>query len=72
VRTNCIVPGPFLTDISLAWSDEIKSAISQVVPMGRAGEPEEIVGIALYLASDASRYTNGAIIKVDGGMAYGN
>jgi NAD(P)-dependent dehydrogenase (short-subunit alcohol dehydrogenase family) len=72
VRTNCIVPGPFLTDISHAWSDEIRSSIGNMVPMGRAGEPEEIVGIALYLASDASRYTNGAIIKVDGGMAYGN
>jgi NAD(P)-dependent dehydrogenase (short-subunit alcohol dehydrogenase family) len=72
VRTNCIMPGPFLTDISAAWSEEIKSAISAIVPMGRAGQPEEIIGAALYLASDASRYTNGAVIKVDGGMAYGN
>ncbi|NCF17043.1 MAG: glucose 1-dehydrogenase [Haliea sp.] len=72
VRTNCIMPGPFLTDISDAWSEEVKSAIGAIVPMGRAGEPEEIIGAALYLASDASRYTNGAVIKVDGGMAYGN
>ena len=70
VRTNCIMPGPFLTDISDAWSDEVKTAINAVVPLGRAGEAEEIVGTALYLASDASSYTNGAIIKVDGGMAY--
>ncbi len=42
------------------------------MPLGRAGEPAEIIGSALYLASDASRYTNGAVIKVDGGMAYGN
>jgi NAD(P)-dependent dehydrogenase (short-subunit alcohol dehydrogenase family) len=66
------MPGPFLTDISDAWSEEVKSAIGAIVPMGRAGEPEEIIGAALYLASDASRYTNGAVIKVDGGMAYGN
>ena len=72
VRTNCIMPGPFLTDISAAWSDEVKSAIGAIVPLGRAGQPEEIIGVALYLASDASRYTNGAVIKVDGGMAYGN
>ena len=72
VRTNCIMPGPFLTDISDAWSEEVKAAIGAIVPLGRAGQPEEIIGIALYLASDASRYTNGAVIKVDGGMAYGN
>lgn len=72
VRCNCIMPGPFLTDIASAWSDEIKSAIGAIVPLGRAGEPAEIVGAALYLASDASRYSNGSIIKVDGGMAYGN
>jgi NAD(P)-dependent dehydrogenase (short-subunit alcohol dehydrogenase family) len=72
VRTNCIMPGPFLTDIADAWSDEIKAAIGAVVPLGRAGQPEEIVGVALYLASDASRYSNGSVIKVDGGMAYGN
>ena len=72
VRSNCIMPGPFLTDISEAWTEEVKAAIGQMVPLGRAGEPEEIIGAALYLASDASRYTNGAVIKVDGGMAYGN
>ena len=72
VRVNCIMPGPFLTDIAAAWSDDIKAAIGSIVPLGRAGEPEEIVGVALYLASDASRYTTGSVIKVDGGMAYGN
>jgi NAD(P)-dependent dehydrogenase (short-subunit alcohol dehydrogenase family) len=72
VRCNCIMPGPFLTDIARAWSDDVKSAIGAIVPLGRAGEPAEIVGAALYLASDASRYSTGSIIKVDGGMAYGN
>ncbi len=70
VRCNCIMPGPFLTDIANAWSQEVKQAMTALVPMGRAGEPEEIIGAALYLASDASRFTNGAIIKVDGGAAY--
>lgn len=71
VRCNCIMPGPFLTDISDAWGENVKNAINAIVPMGRAGQPEEIIGIALYLASDASSYTNGALIKVDGGMAFG-
>ena len=69
VRSNCIMPGPFLTDISKAWNEDVKAAINRMVPLGRAGETAEIVGVALYLASDASSYTNGSIIKVDGGMA---
>ena len=72
VRCNCIMPGPFLTDISAAWTDEVKAALTALVPLGRAGQPEEIIGAALYLASDASRFTNGAIIKVDGGAAFGS
>jgi NAD(P)-dependent dehydrogenase (short-subunit alcohol dehydrogenase family) len=72
VRCNCSMPGPFLTDISNAWSDEVKEAVGALVPLGRAGQPEEIIGAALYLASDASRFTNGAIIKVDGGAAFGS
>lgn len=72
VRCNCIMPGPFLTDIANAWTPEVKNALVALVPLGRAGQPEEIVGAALYLASDASRFTNGAIIKVDGGAAYGS
>ena len=72
VRCNGIMPGAFLTDISIAWTEDVKTALSALVPLGRAGQPEEIVGAALYLASDASRYTNGAIIKVDGGTAFGS
>ncbi len=71
VRCNAILPGPFLTDISDAWSDDMKAAVNQMVPLGRAGEPEEIVGAALYLASDASSYSNGAMLKLDGGAVYG-
>mgnify|MGYP003667420307 CR=1 FL=1 len=72
VRCNCIMPGAFLTDISQAWTEELRAELVSRVPMGRAGEPEEIIGAALYLASDASRYTNGAVIKVDGGTAFGS
>jgi NAD(P)-dependent dehydrogenase (short-subunit alcohol dehydrogenase family) len=67
VRVNAILPGPFRTDVTKAWSSEGLSG--SYVPLGRLGEPEEIVGLALYLASDASSYTTGASIRVDGGTA---
>ncbi len=68
VRVNCIAPGPFLTDISRAWDlDAFQRAATTGFALGRGGEPDEIVGTALYLASDASSYTTGAVIAVDGG-----
>ncbi|MBL6751927.1 MAG: SDR family oxidoreductase [Nevskia sp.] len=70
VRFNVIMPGAFLTDISKAWPAEVHEHIKSAVPMGRGGKPEEIVGAALYLASDDASYTSGAVIKVDGGWAY--
>jgi NAD(P)-dependent dehydrogenase (short-subunit alcohol dehydrogenase family) len=65
VRVNCIAPGPFLTDVSGAWrgNETMKNSLG----LKRFGEPDEIVGTALYLASDASSYTTGAVIRVDGG-----
>ena len=66
VRVNCILPGAFDTDITAPWSDEMKSG--RMVPLKRLGDPDEIAGAALYLASDASSYTTGALLRVDGGM----
>lgn len=67
VRVNCIVPGPFLTDISKAWDLEAFNARAKnAFALGRGGEPHEIVGAALYLASSASSYTTGALINIDG------
>ena len=65
VRVNCICPGPFLTDVSTAWRDD--KAAQQRLGLKRFGEPSEIVGTALYLASDASSYVTGQVIRVDGG-----
>ncbi len=65
VRVNCIAPGPFLTDVSTAWRDNAAYAAS--LGLQRFGEPREIVGTALYLASDASSYVTGQVIRVDGG-----
>jgi NAD(P)-dependent dehydrogenase (short-subunit alcohol dehydrogenase family) len=70
VRVNCIMPGPFMTDISKAWPQEMIDGLGRSVPLGRGGEPEGVVGAALYLACDASSFTTGAILKIDGGAAY--
>jgi len=68
VRVNCIVPGPFLTDISKAWDLEaFESAAQRSFALGRGGQPHEIVGAALYFASDASSYTTGSLLDIDGG-----
>lgn len=66
VRVNTISAGPFLTDISQAW--EPKKREKQPVALGRPGNPEEIVTAALALASPASSFTTGALIRVDGGQ----
>ena len=66
VRVNCIAPGPFLTDVSGAWRDN--QAMKNSLGLKRFGEPDEIVGTALYLASKASSYTTGTVIRVDGGV----
>ena len=71
VRVNCIMPGPFLTDISKAWDmDAFNKTAERTIPLKRGGEANEIVGAALYLASDAASYTTGAILKIDGGAVY--
>jgi hypothetical protein len=66
VRVNAILPGAFRTDITNVWTDEMREGA--YIPLRRLGEPDEIVGLALYLACDASSYTTGAIVRVDGGV----
>jgi NAD(P)-dependent dehydrogenase (short-subunit alcohol dehydrogenase family) len=68
VRVNCIAAGPFLTDISKAWDMPAFEANAKAnLALQRGGEPEEIVGAALYLASPTSGFTSGTVIRVDGG-----
>jgi NAD(P)-dependent dehydrogenase (short-subunit alcohol dehydrogenase family) len=66
VRVNTISAGPFLTDIAQAWPENQRE--SQPVALGRPGNPVEIVSAALMLASPASSYTTGALLRVDGGQ----
>jgi NAD(P)-dependent dehydrogenase (short-subunit alcohol dehydrogenase family) len=71
VRVNCIMPGPFLTDISKAWDMEVfAKRAEETIALERGGEADEVVGAALYFATDASSYTTGSILKIDGGAAY--
>jgi NAD(P)-dependent dehydrogenase (short-subunit alcohol dehydrogenase family) len=71
IRVNGIVCGTFHTDSfhASAPTDEAQTAVAARVTLGRIGEPEEIVGTALYLASDASAYLTGQLITLDGGGA---
>ena len=66
VRVNAILPGGFDTDVTLAWPDEMRAGA--YVPLGRLGRPDEIVAAAVYLASPASSYTTGALLRIDGGV----
>jgi NAD(P)-dependent dehydrogenase (short-subunit alcohol dehydrogenase family) len=70
VTVNAIAPGPFLTDANRRWfgeRPEFRSEVETLIPMGRLGEPDEIGPLALYLASEASRYMTGALLILDGG-----
>jgi NAD(P)-dependent dehydrogenase (short-subunit alcohol dehydrogenase family) len=68
VTVNCIAPGPFLTDMPMTLlSDAEKKAFADHTCLGRWGDPRELVGPALLLASDAGSYVTGQVVFVDGG-----
>jgi NAD(P)-dependent dehydrogenase (short-subunit alcohol dehydrogenase family) len=69
VRVNTIVPGPFMTDITKAWDLDVFNESARRFPIPRGGRPEEIVGAAMYFATDASSYTTGTTLVVDGGSS---
>jgi NAD(P)-dependent dehydrogenase (short-subunit alcohol dehydrogenase family) len=68
VRVNAILPGTFLTDVATHWDMEAFERRAATFAARRGARPDEIVGAALYLASDASSYTTGALLAVDGGF----
>jgi NAD(P)-dependent dehydrogenase (short-subunit alcohol dehydrogenase family) len=69
ITCNCIAPGPFLTDLTRGMlSEEQKQAFATRTALGRWGEPPELAGAALLLASDAGSYITGQMIVVDGGL----
>jgi NAD(P)-dependent dehydrogenase (short-subunit alcohol dehydrogenase family) len=72
VRSNAICPGPIETPLLMDWllkDEAAKQLRLNRNPTGRFGKPEEIVNVAIYLASDESRWTNGAHFVIDGGIS---
>jgi NAD(P)-dependent dehydrogenase (short-subunit alcohol dehydrogenase family) len=68
VRVNCIMCGMFLTDISKVWDMASFKETAKSFALRRGGEPEEIIGAALYFASEASSFCTGAVLRLDGGV----
>lgn len=68
VRVNAVIAGTFMSDVSKSWDPAVFQKRADTFALKRGGQPEEIVGTALYLASEASSYTTGSLITVDGGQ----
>ena len=68
VRVNTIQCGAFLTDIAAAWTPEMTEHLSGSAALARCGEPSEVVGAALYFATQASSFATGATLRLDGGV----
>ncbi len=70
ITVNAIAPGPFESQMTKFFldTDEKRAEVAKACPVGRTGQPEDMAGIAIYLASRAASYVNGAVIPVDGGI----
>lgn len=66
IRVNAVAPGVTRTDMVAALPDEIIRPLIATIPLGRAGEPEDVANAFLYLASDMASYVTGAVLTVDG------
>ncbi|MBO7498251.1 MAG: 3-oxoacyl-[acyl-carrier-protein] reductase [Bacteroidaceae bacterium] len=69
IRANIIAPGFILTDMTLQLPEAVREEWAKRIPLRRGGTPDDIAGVALFLASDLSSYVSGQVIQVDGGMA---
>ena len=69
IRVNAVAPGPIWTPLipATGWSDERVKTFGSDTPLGRAGQPAELAGAYVYLASAESSYTSGAVLAVTGG-----
>ena len=70
ILVNCIAPGFIETDMTSGLPPEARAAMLSGVALGRAGRPEEVAGVALFLASDLAGYITGQVLVVDGGMVF--
>ncbi len=69
ITVNAVAPGPFESKMMAATLEQFGDAIRGSCPMGRIGEPEDMAGVSIFLASRAGAYVTGAVIPVDGGIA---
>ncbi len=69
ITVNAVAPGPFESKMMAATLREFGDTIARSSPLGRIGRPDDMAGIAIYLASRAGAYVTGAVIPVDGGIA---
>lgn len=68
ITVNAVAPGPFESKMMAVTLDRFKDAIVAACPLGRIGQPEDMAGVAIYLASRAGAYVTGVVIPVDGGI----
>jgi len=68
ITANAIAPGFVTTELTEKLTDEQKGAVMMVVPLGRAGTPEEIAPAAVFFASEEAAYVTGSVLAVDGGL----
>jgi len=68
VRVNAIAPGFIRTAMTDALSEEVQNQMKQAIPLARFGEPSDVAGIVMFLASDLAGYVTGQVINCDGGL----
>ena len=69
ITVNCVAPGFILTPMTESLSDEQKKTLTGRIPAGRLGEPADVAGACVFLASDEAAYITGQTLHVNGGMA---
>jgi NAD(P)-dependent dehydrogenase (short-subunit alcohol dehydrogenase family) len=69
ITVNAVAPGPFQSKMMAATLEQFGEAIAKTNPLGRIGQPDDMAGVAIYLASRASAYVTGVVIPVDGGIS---
>jgi NAD(P)-dependent dehydrogenase (short-subunit alcohol dehydrogenase family) len=69
ITVNAVAPGPFESKMMAATLRDFRDMIERSSPLGRIGRPDDMAGVAIYLASRAGAYVTGAVIPVDGGIA---
>jgi 3-oxoacyl-[acyl-carrier protein] reductase len=68
IKVNAVSPGPTNTEMIKGWTQEMSEAVVGQIPLGRLGNPQDVVGAVMFLADSASNYITGQVIRVNGGL----